>query len=262
MPPRLVLFAGIFVLSTLRVGAVDPLDEIVRGAVYTAKDVFEKTLLQLRTPKIGTTEDGRLSFQVDVDDEKSAGCSSCRQVPREAVVGTWYVALWSRNFLLTSVTYLDTTIDRLAAGQTIYPQRNLLDWIKDPPDVRCAALTILDDTDYSKFEFGYRLPTGRQKSIIGSWERTSDGRYFWRMSPILSAELCVAYGHHENGTTESDFLVFNQVDSFPSCSNYIALTRGYNPETINRLRDFLEQQRVEGAFNKLERIPCENAPQS
>lgn len=59
-----------------------------------------------------------------------------------------------------------------------------------------------------------------------------------------------------NQTSDYDFVVLNQVDSWPSCSNFIALTRTRTPDLTNNLRDFLEQQKLEGVFNKIEKVLC------
>lgn len=54
-----------------------------------------------------------------------------------------------------------------------------------------------------------------------------------------------------------DFLVLNQIDSWPRCDNFIALVRtNGNLEFSNELRNFLEDQKLESAFNKLERARC------
>jgi hypothetical protein len=36
----------------------------------------------------------------------------------------------------------------------------------------------------------------------------------------------------------------------------VALTRSRTPDLVNNLRDFLEQQKIEGPFNKIEKILC------
>ena len=74
--------------------------------------------------------------------------------------------------------------------------------------------------------------------------------------------MCVAFTNQEataNATRDYDFVVLNQIDSWPSCANYIALARSRTPDLVNNLRDFLEQQRVEGALNKLEKVLCPSA---
>jgi len=55
-------------------------------------------------------------------------------------------------------------------------------------------------------------------------------------------------------------VVFNQIDSWPACANYLAVVRTRTPDLVNNLRDFLEQQRIEGAFNKIEKILCPYGP--
>lgn len=48
----------------------------------------------------------------------------------------------------------------------------------------------------------------------------------------------------------------NQFDSWPSCANFIAFTRSRNPDIVNNLRDFMEQQGLEGVFNKIQKVYC------
>lgn len=68
--------------------------------------------------------------------------------------------------------------------------------------------------------------------------------------------VCIAYTNVANQSSNYDFVVFNQIDSWPSCSNFITMSRARTPDLANNLRDFLEQQRVEGVFNKIEKVLC------
>lgn len=47
---------------------------------------------------------------------------------------------------------------------------------------------VLDESEYSRFEFAYRLSNGKSKSIIGDWERTIDGSYVWKIGSNLSLQ--------------------------------------------------------------------------
>lgn len=152
------------------------------------------------------------------------------------------------------VNDLNKIVDKLEAGKPIYTDQALSDLFVDYPDVRCPRLTVTNVSEVSKFEFAYQLLNGRQKSIIGDWVRAPDGSFFWRMAPTLNTRLCVAFVNINQ--TNDDFIVFNQIDSWPSCSNFIAMTRKRTPDIVNNLRDFLEIQRVEGPFNKIEKVYC------
>lgn len=65
----------------------------------------------------------------------------CTQVPRDMLVGTWHIILWSRNLLITTIADLDILIDKLEASQPIKTEKTFYEWVKDPPDVQCPQLT-------------------------------------------------------------------------------------------------------------------------
>lgn len=59
-----------------------------------------------------------------------------------------------------------------------------------------------------------------------------------------------------NGTS-ADVIVLNQIDSWPMCDNYIALSKELDYTETAKLRDTLENQKIEGALNKLEKVICD-----
>ncbi|KAI6189915.1 hypothetical protein M3Y97_00060000 [Aphelenchoides bicaudatus] len=246
--------------------AIDPLEGIIKDFAYAARSAIQQTLNQVKMPRFGFSPNTGLSFQTDEDEDVNQfRCPICASSPRVPLVGSWYLVLWSRSFYLTVINDLNRIVDRIEAGKPIYTEQTLNDLFSDPIDIRCPRLTVLNLTTTSKCEFVYQLFNGRQKSIISSWENVpTDGSYFWRIAPTLNARfklltwvlICVAYTNIANQTSDYDFIVLNQIDSWPSCSNFIALTRSRIPDLVNNLRDFLEQQKVEGPFNKLEKVLC------
>lgn len=67
--------------------------------------------------------------------------------------------------------------------------------------------------------------------------------------------MCVAFVFG-NGSSV-DAVVLNQVDSWPSCDNFIALSKSAEYTEVAKLRDVLEGEKVESAMNKLERVICD-----
>ena len=59
----------------------------------------------------------------------------------QALVGSWHVVLWSRNFLITVMADLNSQIDKLAANQPLPDHRSLFEWFADPPTIVCPQLT-------------------------------------------------------------------------------------------------------------------------
>ncbi|KAI1719428.1 hypothetical protein Ddc_08639 [Ditylenchus destructor] len=224
----------------------------------------------MKSPLISTNPNtGAISFQLDPStnsqgrSSSATQCSRCRPVENNILVGTWNVVLWSRNFLLTTISDLDSTIDKLAANQPLNRTKTLYDWLADPPAFRCPKLIILDDQDSTKFELAYRLAGSqeqRSKSIIGEWDRTAEGdAYLWSLAPGIALRMCVAFvfsSESANGTS-ADVIVLNQIDSWPMCENFIALSKDLDYTETAKLRDTLEDQKIEGALNKLEKVICD-----
>jgi hypothetical protein len=48
--------------------------------------------------------------------------------------------------------------------------------------------SVLNASEYSKFELAYQMDNGQSKSIVGGWDRTVDGTYFWQIGPTISLE--------------------------------------------------------------------------
>ena len=52
------------------------------------------------------------------------------------------------------------------------------------------------------------------------------------------------------------FVLLNQVDGWPRCENFMALTRELDPVGVDQLRDLLERNRVGNGQNGLEKGQC------
>lgn len=71
--------------------------------------------------------------------------------------------------------------------------------------------------------------------------------------------VCVAYPNifAQNITLNNpNFLILTQIDSWPRCENFIVLSRVQESQQIEAIRDWIEQEHLEGAFNKLEKVVC------
>ncbi|KAI6242011.1 hypothetical protein M3Y99_00278000 [Aphelenchoides fujianensis] len=246
--------------------AVDPLEGIIRDFAYAARSSVQQALNQFSSLRIGGANPngggGGFSFQTDTDEnERAFRCPLCHAAAAQFLVGTWHVILWSRNFRSTTVADLNAVIDRLTGGRPIFTERNFAELFAETPEIRCPRITIANDREgRTKFELVFQLLNGRQKSIVGQLEHLPDGTFFWRLAPTVNTRLCVAFTNIGNQTNDYDFVVLNQIDSWPSCSNFLALARTRTPDLVNNLRDFLEQQQVEGPLNRMEKIHCPNAP--
>ena len=52
------------------------------------------------------------------------------------------------------------------------------------------------------------------------------------------------------------FVLFNQVDGWPRCENFVALTRELDSVGVDQLRDLLERNRVGNGQNGMEKGQC------
>uniref|UniRef100_A0A915D6B4 Uncharacterized protein n=1 Tax=Ditylenchus dipsaci TaxID=166011 RepID=A0A915D6B4_9BILA len=229
----------------------------------------QKFLVQWKPPQLSIKqkENGIISFQMDTDTQvnPTPQCPLCRSnVDNTVLVGSWNVVLWSRNFLLNTMLDLDMIIDKLEANKPISGQKTVYEWLASPPSFRCPQLIVLDQSDSTKFELAYRVANADQKSksIIGSLDRSVDGTYLWQLAPTISLQVCIALvpsfnNQLGNNNRSSDFLVLNQIDSWPRCENFVVLMRRLDPLDVADVREYLEQQKVEGVFNKLEKAICD-----
>ncbi|KAI6213552.1 hypothetical protein M3Y94_00163500 [Aphelenchoides besseyi] len=242
--------------------AIDPLEGIVRDFAYAARSTIQQALNQFSSLKIGTSPTNTgISFQTDDQDTNERfRCPLCHSASSETrfLLGTWNLILWSRSFRLTTMNNLNSIIDKLSSNRPIYTEQSFKDLFTEAPDIRCPRITLANDREgRTKFELAYQLLNGRQKSIINLFEFVpADGTYFWRLAPTINTRLCIAYTNMGNQSSDYDFIVFNQIDSWPSCSNFFGIARTRTPDLVNNLRDFLEQQQVEGPINKIEKILC------
>ncbi|KAI6186586.1 hypothetical protein M3Y98_00148900 [Aphelenchoides besseyi] len=237
--------------------AIDPLEGIVREFAYAARSTIQQALNQFSSLKIDTSPTNTgISFQTDDQDTNERfRCPLCHSASSETrfLLGTWNLILWSRSFRLTTMNNLNTIIDKLSSNRPIYTEQSFKDLLSEPPDIRCPRITLANDREgRTKFELAYQLLNGRQKSIFVP----ADGTYFWRLAPTINTRLCIAYTNMGNQSSDYDFIVFNQIDSWPTCSNFFGIARTRTPDLVNNLRDFLEQQQVEGPLNKIEKILC------
>ncbi|CAD5224406.1 unnamed protein product [Bursaphelenchus okinawaensis] len=236
--------------------STDPINGIVRDVAYIAKNAWEQIVGRIKFPRVVANENG-FSFQLDdTATEPEGKCPRCLPARPELIVGTWNLVLWSHNFQTTTMTDVNNVIDKLEQGKPIYTEASLDELLTLAPDIYCPRLTVLNATDVTRFEYIYQIPDGRQKSIIGVWENLRDGTFFWRVAPTINTRLCVAFATVNQVPQPTDFVILNQVDSWPSCANYIALSRSRDPANVNNIRDFMEQQNLDGAFNKIKKLYC------
>ncbi|CAD5232508.1 unnamed protein product [Bursaphelenchus xylophilus] len=251
---KYVLFTVVYVVNN--VNSVDPINGIVRDVAYIARNAWEQIVGQIKLPRITASENG-FSFQLDEPTQEiETHCPRCLPASPHLLVGTWNAVLWSQNFHIGTMTDLNSIIDKLEQGKPIYTEMAINDLLVDAPEIYCPRLTVLNATDVTRFEFIYQVADGRQKSIIGPWENLRDGTFFWRIAPTLHTRLCVAFATVNQNPAASDFVILNQVDSWPQCSNFIALAKSRAPEEVNNLRDFMEQQNLDGVFNKVKKLYC------
>ncbi|VDM28452.1 unnamed protein product [Toxocara canis] len=241
----------------------DPLEQLVRSVLLTARAFVEKTLSDIPLPRSDTITP-EVQYSLQMDDKTSLAirslyefidvCPICQTVPVSTLVGEWQIIMASRNFLISVIADLSETIDRLEASRPISITKSLNSVFTADPDMQCAKIAIADNKESSPFEFVY---TSRRKyrSIVGRILSQRD-KYLFEFAPTVAVEFCLMWTTLLIPDGINDALIFSQSDTFPPCSNFVLLARSRDHINVLPFLQYITRNGGNFPFNPMLDISC------